>query len=70
VWLLRGATSSSMLRRDSEIECLHEELDGTSDDDDILLPRHAFSMIRGDSEIECLFHHALLHKFTTHPGVS
>jgi hypothetical protein len=26
-----------MLRGDLEIECLHEELDGTSDDDDILL---------------------------------
>jgi hypothetical protein len=39
---LDGATSTSMIREDSEIECLHEELDGTSDDDDILLPRMMF----------------------------
>jgi hypothetical protein len=43
---LYGVMSSSMLRGDSEIECFHEELDGTSDDDDILLPgmmfRHEF----------------------------
>jgi hypothetical protein len=32
-----GAMSSSMLRGDSEIEWLHEELDGTSGDNDILL---------------------------------
>jgi hypothetical protein len=40
VLLLDGATSSSMLRGNSEIECFREELDGTSNDDDhILLPR-------------------------------
>jgi hypothetical protein len=37
VSFLDGAMSSSMLRGDLEIECLHEELDGTSGDDDILL---------------------------------
>jgi hypothetical protein len=41
--LLDGATSSSMLRRDSETECVLEGLDGDSDDDDrVFLPRMMF----------------------------
>ena len=41
VSLLDGATSFSMLRGDSEIECLREELvdAGFDDDDCVLLPR-------------------------------
>jgi hypothetical protein len=42
VSLLDGATSTSMLRGDSEIECFYEELDGASDNDDILLSRMMF----------------------------
>jgi hypothetical protein len=42
VLLLGGASSSSMLQRDSEIECLLEELDnGTFDDDErVFLVKH------------------------------
>jgi hypothetical protein len=43
VLFLDSATSSSTLRGDSEIECLREDIDGTSDDDDhILLLRKMF----------------------------
>jgi hypothetical protein len=37
VLLLGGATSSSMLRGDSETECLHEELDDSAFDDRVFL---------------------------------
>jgi hypothetical protein len=40
VSLLTGATSSSMLRGDSEIKCLHKELvDGALDDDSVFLEK-------------------------------
>jgi hypothetical protein len=62
VSLLDGATSSSMFRGDSKIECLHEELDGTSDDDDILLPGTMFMAFF--TVPSCT------NPQTTHPGVS
>jgi hypothetical protein len=43
VLFINNVTSSSVLRGDSEIECFHEELDSTSDNDDcVLLPRTMF----------------------------
>jgi hypothetical protein len=63
VSLLDSATFSSMLRRDSEIQCLREKLDGASDDDNrVLLSRTMFMIF--------LIVPSCTNSQTTLPGVS
>jgi hypothetical protein len=62
VLLLGGATSSSMLRGDSEIECLLEELDAGSLDDDECV----FSV----KTLVAIFHIVVAQLTTSTPGVA